>query len=292
MFTTRQSNNQEIVDYIGLLRSREYVADFAEQRLSVSLEARDVANIAASFSQGIAYFNSAEQASIQIRPLLQYYGILNLLKGLCGLKVSTKEEQESIISHGLNRYRWNAQLAGEEHVFINLEVVTTKSKGGAFRQAISRAWHRNVVDVESMYPGPPWRITFIQQLGIPGFTEPESRIQLRDVLARSRYVADTFATVFGDSPKIHPVHMVAGSGQVGLYPAHWARGDPYADRLWIVGSKRTYRSPRNKTEVTAAFLPRMTQTALFSMKETIFLVGRLSHFLMETDRQSGSSCTF
>ena len=79
MFTTRQSSNQEIVDYIGLLRSREYVAAFAKQRLSASLTAQLVADIAASFSQGIAYFSSAEQASMQIKPMLQYYGILNLV---------------------------------------------------------------------------------------------------------------------------------------------------------------------------------------------------------------------
>ena len=253
MFTTRQSSNQEIVDYIGLLRSREYVAAFAKQRLSASLTAQLVADIAASFSQGIAYFSSAEQASMQIKPMLQYYGILNLVKGLCGLKTPTGDHQESVTDHGLRRDDWNSRLAGEEPDFLDLEVVTTTRKGGAFRQVISRAWHRNVVDVESMYRGPPWRITFIQQLGIPRFAEPNSRIRLRDVLARSRYVADTFATVVGDSPKIHPVHMVAGSGQVGLYPVHWAGGDPYAERLWIVGSKRTYRSPHSNTEVTGTF---------------------------------------
>ena len=255
MFTTRQSNNQEIVDYIGLLRSREYVAAFAKQRLSASLQAQHIADIAASFSQGIAYFNSAEQASIQIKPVLQYYGILNLVKGLCGLKKPDGDEQEAINDHGLRRARWNDHLVREVPNFLDLEVVTTTSKGGAFQQAISRAWHRNVVDVESMYPGPPWRITFIQKLGTPGFAEPKSCIRVRDVLARSRYVADTFATVVGESPRIHPVHMVAGGGQVGIYPAHWARGDPYAERLWIVGSKRTYRSPHSNTEVTATFFP-------------------------------------
>ena len=223
MFTTRQSNNQEIVDYIGLLRSRGYVASFAKQRLSASLKAQHVADISASFSQVIAYFNSAEQASIQIKPVLQYYGILNLVKGLCGLKTPDGDEQESVNDHGLRRDRWNDHLVREVPNFLDLEVVTTTRKGGAFQQAIGRAWHRNVVDVESMYPGQPWRNTFIQQLGTPAFAEPKSCIRLRDVLARSRYVADTFATVVGESSKIHPVHMVAGSGQVGLYPAHWAR---------------------------------------------------------------------
>ena len=246
MFTTRQSNNQEIVDYIGLLRSREYVAAFAQQRLSASLTAQHIADIAASFSQGIAYFNSAEQASIQIKPVLQYYGILNLVKGLCGLKTPDGDEQETVSDHGLRRDRWNDHLVREAPNFLDLEVATTTSKGGAFQQAIRRAWHRNVVDVESMYRGPPWRITFIQQLGKLAFAERKTCIRLRDILARSRYVADTFATVVGESPKIHPVHMVGGGRQVGLYPAHWARRDPYAERLWIVGSKRTYRSPHSK----------------------------------------------
>lgn len=236
MFTTRQSSNQEIVDYIGLLRSPEYVAAFARKRLSVSLTPQTVANIAASFAQGIAYFISAEQASIQIKPILQYYGILNLVKGLCGLRTPPEEGPIHVRSHGLSRDSWDTRLARESPEYLDLEVVTTTREGGAFRQAISRAWHRNVVDAESMYRGPPWRVTFIQQLGTPKFVQPNSRIRLREVLSRSRYVADTFATVAGESPRIHPVHMVAGSGQVGLYPAHWANGCP-----WLVSTDHTYR---------------------------------------------------
>ena len=62
MFTTRQSSNQEILDYIGLFRSQEYIKAIAKQRLKVPLQEHTVANIVASFAQGLAYLSSADTA--------------------------------------------------------------------------------------------------------------------------------------------------------------------------------------------------------------------------------------
>ena len=254
MFTTRQSSNQEIVDYIGLFRSQEYIAAIGREKFSAPLPERNLADIAASFVQGLEYIKSADQASLQIKPMLQYYGILNLVKGLCGLRYRDKGRSVPVSTHGLQRHSWDSHLTKEKLSFLDLEVVTTKAESGAFAQVVSRAWHRNVVDAESMYPGPPWRITFIQQLGTLQLSKPGARIRLRELLARSRYVADTYATVTGESPKIHPVHMVAGSGQVGLYPVRLSRrDDSFSEHLKSVGSSRTYRSPHSKGEVAATF---------------------------------------
>ena len=254
MFITRQSSNQEIVDYISLCRSREYITAIAEQRLTVQLQDHTIADIAASFAQGLAYFSSADQASMQIKPMLQYYGILNLAKGLCGLKTPADETEVPVTSHGLQRVNWDPHLTGERLHFLDLEVVAKGGNRGAFGQVIAKAWHRNVVDVESMYRGPPWRITFIQQLGGLQLANSSTPIRLRDVLARSRYVADTYATVVSESPKIHPIHVVAGSGQVGLYPVRLAGGDDYyAEHLKKAGTFRTYRSPHSQAEVTGTF---------------------------------------
>ena len=254
MFTIRQSSNQEILDYIGLFRSQEYIKAVAKQRLKAPLQEHTVANIAASFAQGLAYLSSADQASMQIKPMLQYYGILNLIKGLCGLKPPADGRIVPVTNHGLWRENWDSYLTGESGHFLDLEVVSARPDTGAFQQAIASAWHRNVVDAESMYPGPPWRITFIQQLGTLQLAEPDTRIRLRDLLACSRYVADTYATVVSESPKIHPVHMIAGSGQVGLHPVRGTGGeDSYAEHLKTVGSSRTYRSPHSHHEISAIF---------------------------------------
>ena len=71
----------------------------------------------------------------------------------------------------------------------------------------------------------------------------QTRIRLREILARSRYVVDTYATVVGESPKIHPVHLVAGAGNrnMGLCPLRWHRSDDsYAEHLKSVGLSQTY----------------------------------------------------
>ena len=79
-------------------------------------------------------------------------------------------------------------------------------------------------------------------------------IRLREILTRSRYVADTYASVVGESSKIHPVRIVAGSRKVGLYPMRRKRnGASYAEHLKSVGSVQTYRSPHNHSEVAATF---------------------------------------
>ena len=137
---------------------------------------------------------------------------------------------------------------------MDLQVVTTKAESGVFGQVVSRSWHRNVVDAESIYLGPPWRITFIQKLGTLLMCKPGARIRLREILAKSRYVADTYETVTGESPKIHPAHLVAGTGKVGLHPMRISRNDDsFEERLKSVGSSRNYQSPHTKTEVTATF---------------------------------------
>ena len=99
MFTTRQSSNQEIVDYIGLFRSQEYILAVSRERLPVTLSQKEIADIAASFAQGLEYMNSADQASLKIKPMLQYYGIL---KGIsnnthlpCGLESLKHVNQQS-----------------------------------------------------------------------------------------------------------------------------------------------------------------------------------------------------
>lgn len=63
-------------------------------------------------------------------------------------------------------------------------------------------------------------------------------IRLHEILARSRYLADAYVTVVGDSPKIHPVNLVAGAGNrnMGLCPFRWHRSDDYyAEHLKSVG---------------------------------------------------------
>ena len=254
MFTNRQSSNQEIVDYVGLFRSQEYISAIGREKLPAPLADSNLAEIAASFAQGLEYLKSADNASLQIKPILQYYGILNLVKGLYEIKRPNQNQRAQRSTHGLQRHSWGSLLTKKKLNVLDLELKTTKAESGIFTQVVSCSWHRNVVEAESMYPGPPWRITFIQQLGTLQICKPGSRILLREVLARSRYVADTYAAVTGEAPRIHPVHMVAGSGQVGLHPIRISRNEnSYEQRLRSVGSSRTYRSPNSKTEVSATF---------------------------------------
>lgn len=86
--------------------------------------------IAAPFSHARSYFRSARGAELTVKPLLLYYGVVSLSRGLTLLLSRGLREAAITPSHGLSTKNWAASLSRVPPVFRNLKVEVTG--GGSF----------------------------------------------------------------------------------------------------------------------------------------------------------------
>jgi hypothetical protein len=86
--------------------------------------------ISAPFSHGRSYFDSASTADPTIEPLLLYYGVLNLSRGLTLVLSRSLREAALKPSHGLTCEGWAERLRGKAPEFHALRV--RAGEGGAF----------------------------------------------------------------------------------------------------------------------------------------------------------------
>jgi hypothetical protein len=100
--------------------TNDLVDRFVTTRHGRKLNKNRILQITSNFIQGREYFKSSEIASITVRPLLQYYGVMALSKGLILSLDLSKTEENLKSSHGLSIKNWNQILKKKE--FENIEV--------------------------------------------------------------------------------------------------------------------------------------------------------------------------
>ena len=111
------------------ITSRSYGA-----RHSKNLTAAKGREIAASFAQAREYFRSALAADPTVRPLLQYYGVSTLSRGLVLFMSPRTRETELRESHGLTRSEWKGVLNSNSRDFGALRV---KMTSGLFQELLA-----------------------------------------------------------------------------------------------------------------------------------------------------------
>lgn len=97
---------------LSLFESHDYVQSWYRKRHERSLNAARTREITSCFAQGRAYFDSARAASVTVKPLLLYYGVLALARGQIMLLDRTKQEATLRPSHGLEVVDWQNILSG------------------------------------------------------------------------------------------------------------------------------------------------------------------------------------
>src|SRR5688500_8909978 len=106
----------ELLDF----ETRDLVERFVKKKFGREPSARKIQQITSNFIQGREYFKSAEAASITVRPLLQYYGVMALSKGLILCLNYSLTEDHLKGSHGLEVKNWKEVISSRE--FENLEI--------------------------------------------------------------------------------------------------------------------------------------------------------------------------
>lgn len=134
------NNWNELLEY----ESRDLIQRFYTKRFGRKPSDDKVPQIAANFIQAREYFKNAENASITVRPLLQYYGVMALSKGLILCLDANLTEAQLKASHGLDIKNWKLILSNRE--FEKLEITVGN---GTFSELMRATENKNYLRANS-----------------------------------------------------------------------------------------------------------------------------------------------
>jgi hypothetical protein len=152
----------DIWHFLSELESKELVKRYIKKRYDYEIKTAKALEINSAFIQGREYFKSCLTADISVRPLLQYYGIVALSRGL--ILILSKDARENSIkpSHGLNIKNWNDISASGK-----IEDIILKSSNGTFNELIKATNNKSYFRAGSsginwhiQYEEPPNEIEF------------------------------------------------------------------------------------------------------------------------------------
>lgn len=175
---------------LSLFFSRDVLERRYHERHGCVLSVGKAKEIISHLVQGREYFASAEGSGALVRPLLQYYGVLALSRGLILFLDSRIRETALAQSHGLQ-----SRLEGTEHL---AQIRITVSKG-TFRQLLEAT--RNLQRAEVLSPPIPRRSLLTRELAAP---PSGATFTLDDLLARSPAVSELYEEALGRASKSHP----------------------------------------------------------------------------------------
>ncbi|MCT4697603.1 YaaC family protein [Tenacibaculum haliotis] len=118
--------------FLREFESKDLVKRYIKKKYDFELNSAKAYEITSAFKQGRSYFESVKVADISVKPLLLYYGIVSLSRGL--ILILNKEARENNIkpSHGLKITNWtDVEKSGK------LENIIIKTTNGTFRELIS-----------------------------------------------------------------------------------------------------------------------------------------------------------
>ena len=95
---------------LSLYESTDLVRGLFQTRHGRQLNAGKAAEIVSAIAQGKEYFSAAADSGLLVRPLLQYYGVLSLCRGLILLLRGSARETSLPKSHGLTPSGWTSHL--------------------------------------------------------------------------------------------------------------------------------------------------------------------------------------
>jgi len=118
--------------FLREFESKDLVKRYIKKKYDFELNSGKAYEIVSAFKQGRSYFESVKVADISVKPLLLYYGIVSLSRGL--ILILNKNARENTIkpSHGLKITNWSDIAESGK-----LEDIIVKSSNGTFRELIT-----------------------------------------------------------------------------------------------------------------------------------------------------------
>lgn len=199
--------NDQDWDELSKFESRDFISTWYERRHKRSLNAAQAKAISTCFVLGRNYFEAAAGSAQSVKPLLLYYGVLSLSRGLILLLNKEKNEESLRASHGLEGVDWRGILAKGNQNILELPVRATR---GTFEELVKATRNRQATSwwyAPRMITG-----SYHIEYGIPRFIEDGSTITLDDLLSRDQRFGTLYQPTTGRSPKVHLGEVIAQNG--------------------------------------------------------------------------------
>lgn len=175
---------------LSLYESTDLVRGLFQQRHGRELNAEKAREIVSAVAQGREYFSAASEAGLLVRPLLQYYAVLSLSRGLILLLSHNLRETSLPQAHGLSSVGWGNMLAADARRPAELQV---KVSSGTFLALLDATGN---VDLSQVFTGPyPTRIIFPRTRKTTGLID--STFTFQQVLSRISELRDVYERSFG-----------------------------------------------------------------------------------------------
>lgn len=124
--------------------TRDLVERFIKARFNRDASAAKIHEITSNFIQGREYFKSAQHSDFTVRPLLQYYGVLALSKGLI-LSLNPKLSETHLkSSHGLDVKNWKEIIKSKDFGKLQISV-----GDGSFSELLNATENTNYLRANS-----------------------------------------------------------------------------------------------------------------------------------------------
>ncbi len=181
---------------LSLYESRDLLSRFFHKRHARQLGEGKAYEIIAHLAQGRGLFASTQQSSELVRPLLLYYGVYALSRGLILFLDAGSHEFSLPTSHGIAAEDWQNVLSGGIGKLPDLPLKITGGTFGVLSEVTSNIERCLVRGVP--IPTPPRHL--LSRTGTTTIKTPTT-ISIKMVLERVPDLSTTFATTFGSSPK-------------------------------------------------------------------------------------------
>ncbi|VVP32096.1 hypothetical protein PS874_04265 [Pseudomonas fluorescens] len=175
---------------LSLYESTDLVKSLFHKRHSRTLNTGKAQEIVSALAQGREYFTAAADAGLLVRPVLQYYGVLALSRGLILLLSPNLRETALPQAHGLSSSGWGANLSDKKPGELSVAV-----NKGTF---LSLMEHTGNFDTPWVYTG-PYPSKLILARSYPTTSLADIRITFEDVLSRTPELREIFEKTFQKS---------------------------------------------------------------------------------------------
>ena len=158
--------------------------------------AAKISQINACFIQGHEYFSNAALSAMSVKPLLIYYGVLSLSRGVILANNPKKKEESLKKNHGLEPHDWQGTLKGGIKDVLEVRIRATD---GTFTELVEVCNNLNTI---YKFQGPTdTKASGGHHLGDIKFVSDGSLMTLDDLISRLHQTAGVYGELTGRRAK-------------------------------------------------------------------------------------------
>lgn len=144
----------DIWHFLREFESKDLVKRYIKTKFGYEINTSKATEITSAFKQGRSYFESVVSADVSVKPLLQYYGIVALSRGLILILNRDSRENNIFPSHGLKINNWtDISSTGK------FENIIVKSSSGTFKELLKATNNKSYFRAKSS--GINWHAEYV-----------------------------------------------------------------------------------------------------------------------------------